>query len=174
MLISHCSFSTRKLEVNSCADFELCLFDAYTCIAFCFVFLTLTRIFRLAVEAKNPPALKELEVKLNAAQGNLSSVLYVCTCLILDIEFLLTCFPDVEEKTEMSNMLGKMKERSIERDLELQQQKDEVSRLKAELEALKEAKAKEIADISSSCSKEIEEARKFYEDRCAKEVAETN
>ncbi|KAM0890877.1 hypothetical protein ACQ4PT_026769 [Festuca glaucescens] len=99
------------------------------------------------VEAKNPPALKELEIKLNAAQ---------------------------EEKTEMSNMLGKLKESSIERDLELQQQKDEVSRLKAELKALKEAKAKEIADISSSCTKEIEEAWKFYEDRCAKEVAENN
>ncbi|KAM0890908.1 hypothetical protein ACQ4PT_026751 [Festuca glaucescens] len=94
------------------------------------------------VEAKNPPALKELEIKLNAAQ---------------------------EEKTEMSNMLGKLKESNIERDLELQQQKDEVSRLKAELEALKEAKAKEIAYISSSCTKEIEEVRKFYEDRCAKE-----
>ncbi|KAM0897725.1 hypothetical protein ACQ4PT_022374 [Festuca glaucescens] len=99
------------------------------------------------VEAKNLPALKELEVKLNAAQ---------------------------EEKTEMSNMLGKLKESNDERDLELQQQKDEISRLKAELEALKEAKSKEVTDISSSCSKEIEEARKFYEDHCAKEVAKTN
>ena len=74
----------------------------------------------------------------------------------------------------MSNMLGKLKESSIERDLELQQQKGEVSRLKAELEALKEAKAKEISDISSSCSKEIEQAKKSYEERCAKEVAENN
>ena len=69
---------------------------------------------------------------------------------------MLTSFPDAEEKTEMSNMLGKLKENSIERDLELQQQKDEVSRLKAKLEALKEAKAKEISEISSSCTKEIE------------------
>ena len=119
MLISHCSFSMRNPEVSSCANFKLCRFDAYICIAVCFVFPTLTRIFQLPVEAKNPPALKELEVKLNAAQGNLSSVLYVCTCLILDIEFLLTCFPDAEEKIEMSNMLGKLKESSIERDLEL-------------------------------------------------------
>ena len=170
MLINHCSFSMRRPEVNSCADFQLCRFDAYFCIAFCYVFPTLTHMFRLAAEAKNPPALKELETKLNAAQGNLSSVLYVCTCLILNIGFLLICFADAEEKTEMSKMLGKLKENNIERDLELQQQKEEVSRLKAELEALKEAKAKEIADISSSCTKEIEEARKFYEDRCAKKV----
>ncbi|KAM0883495.1 hypothetical protein ACQ4PT_031599 [Festuca glaucescens] len=86
----------------------------------CFVFPTLTRIFRLAVEAKNLPALKEPEFKLNAAQ---------------------------EEKTEMSNMLGKLKESNDEHALELQH---------------------------SSCTKEIEEARKFYEDCCTKEVAETN
>ena len=74
----------------------------------------------------------------------------------------------------MSKMLGKLKENSIERDLELQQQKEEVSRLKAELEALKEAKAKEISDISSSYSKEIKQAKKSYEERCPKEVAENN
>jgi TPP-dependent pyruvate/acetoin dehydrogenase alpha subunit len=63
----------------------------------------------------------------------------------------------------MSKMLDQLKDGSEKQNVELQKEKDEVTRLKAEMEALKKAHSDEIMAITSSCSAEIEEAKKSFD-----------
>ena len=72
----------------------------------------------------------------------------------------------------MSTMLDQLKEGSKKHTAELQKEKDEVTRLKTEIEKLKKEHSDEIAEITTSCSTEIEDAKKAFDDIRIEGIAE--
>ena len=72
----------------------------------------------------------------------------------------------------MAKALEDLKQEDQKRVAELQEEKDEVTRLKAEIERMVREHASEIKDVTNSCSSAITDAKKEFQEKAKKETAE--